>query len=329
MNCKYCGKPVPQTTGKKARLYCDARCRQLDWQEQKRNVKKEIKAPPKRNPIISKDSEFLSKPLHAFDEEEKEPPITNLVTYTREEIDIMIQQGKISASEALVLYQIENIEPTRIFGEAVKQAVKKHAPERNSERLDRSLAGLPEFSDNPLTTDEPKTESGLIGYFTPAKIEYEKGKLDLIIDDEFGVLPRLGSNKAEIVPAPWWTSYIVELCKKYNTAPEYLESFIDDLRLTAMEKRIEYPKFLTDYCNEKNFTPEDLIADHKRLTAPKKKSSNWEIPKKTPIPKLEGEWKTLPPPEKEKPVKVQDLNEQAKPKGGYDRLSIKLGQTKP
>lgn len=56
MKCKNCGKDVPQTAGKRAKLYCSISCRSAHWQKQKRAAKEPGKAGrPKKAPKILLD----------------------------------------------------------------------------------------------------------------------------------------------------------------------------------------------------------------------------------------------------------------------------------
>ncbi len=40
MNCLECGKEIAQTTGKRARIFCNSTCRSNYWQKKKRESKK-------------------------------------------------------------------------------------------------------------------------------------------------------------------------------------------------------------------------------------------------------------------------------------------------
>lgn len=73
LSCKECGKPVPQTKGKRTKEYCSIACRSNNWQKRKRNItgfspvvkNKAISAPksekPADTPISDKEVRKLAK----------------------------------------------------------------------------------------------------------------------------------------------------------------------------------------------------------------------------------------------------------------------------
>lgn len=52
--CKECGKPVPQTKGKRTREYCSIACRSNNWQKRKRNAALPYGPPKSEKPADTK-----------------------------------------------------------------------------------------------------------------------------------------------------------------------------------------------------------------------------------------------------------------------------------
>lgn len=55
LHCLQCGKPVPQTPGKRAKSYCNNTCRVTYWKKQKEAISGIKKRKPGRPPRITKE----------------------------------------------------------------------------------------------------------------------------------------------------------------------------------------------------------------------------------------------------------------------------------
>lgn len=78
MKCLNCGKAVKQTQGKRAKTYCDEKCRQTHWQKKNKEAHPPARKPgrPKKETVIPEEEVMAEKIIIAVPDAEKDKKST-------------------------------------------------------------------------------------------------------------------------------------------------------------------------------------------------------------------------------------------------------------